>query len=210
MGCRSRSATPTRDEQRRHDLPPSRQHYPGARVDRARASGGEFAGPQAGIFFVVVHGWAFFSMPTCSHVHGPDHVNTRAQLSLAFEPGLTAKFRSVEDCLQHVVLTARGGVDAVAVKIDMAPSELTRRLHAHLAAKEGDPNNRPLRVSDMVHIITATGDLTPLYWLAEKFAADPESQRTSAMQQLAMLAPVFINLAEQAGIQLAVPTKRRR
>ena len=43
--------------------------------------------------------------------------------------------------------------------------------------------------------------------LAEKFLGDPEATRVAAMQQLAMLAPILVGLAEQAGI--AIPKAKR-
>jgi hypothetical protein len=137
------------------------------------------------------------------------HVKAAAQMNLSFEPGLTAQFRTLEDCVQHVVLTARGGVDAVATVIDMAPGELSRRLSAHSHAKEGDSNNRPLRVGDFIRIIEITGDHRPIFWLLERFLSDPEAQRTAAFQQLAMLAPLIAGLAEQAGVSIPKSKGRR-
>jgi len=133
-------------------------------------------------------------------------VTAHSQLALAFEPGLTARHRTLEDCLAAVVHNYRGGMEAVAASLDMSPSELSRRLNAHVQAKEGDVSNRPLRISDLIGIVTATGDYRPIYWLAEKFLRDPESQRSAAMQQMAQLAPMFLALAEQAGVQMK--TKR--
>lgn len=130
-------------------------------------------------------------------------------MSLAFEPGLTSRFSHLEDCVQHAVLTHRLGVDGVAAKMDMAPSELSRRLNAHLPAKEGDVSNRPLRVGDVVKIIAITGDHSPIHWLLEKFLSDPEAQRSAAINQLAMMAPVFLELAEQAGLQIPRAKVRR-
>lgn len=137
-------------------------------------------------------------------------MNGTAQLALSFEPGLTARFRTLEDLLQHVVLTHRLGVDGVAAKLDMAPSELSRRLNAHLTAKDENPSNRPLRVADFVGIVNVTEDHRPLFWLAEKFLSDPEAQRTAAIQQIGMLAPLFIALAEQAGLELPKTRPARR
>lgn len=57
-------------------------------------------------------------------------------------------------------------------------------------------------MADLVGIVKATGDLRPIYWLAESFMGDPASRRDAAVQQMAMLAPIFVTLAEQAGIQL--------
>lgn len=136
-------------------------------------------------------------------------MTTTAQMNLAFEPGLTARWRTLEDCVQYVVLNARGGVDTVAAALDMAPSELSRRLAAHTAAKEGDTNNRPLRVGDFIRIIEATGDHRPIFWLLERFMSDPEAQRTAALQQLAMLAPLVAGLAEQAGVTIPKARGRR-
>lgn len=129
-------------------------------------------------------------------------MNARTQLPLDFEPGLTARHRTLEDCIAAVVHGYRGGMDSVAATLDMSPSELSRRLNAHIQAKEGDVSNRPLRVADLVGIVKATGDMRPIYWLAESFMGDPDSRRDAAVQQLAMLAPIFVTLAEQAGIQL--------
>ena len=129
-------------------------------------------------------------------------MSSGSQLALAFEPGLTARHKTLEDCCAAVVHNCRTGVDGVAAHLDMAPSELSRRLNAHLQGKEGDTSNRPLRIADLIGIIEATGDYRPIYWLAEKFLQDPEVQRTSAMQQMAQLAPFFVALAEQAGVNL--------
>jgi hypothetical protein len=135
-------------------------------------------------------------------------VNGHTQLQLSFEPGLTARFRELEDCLQHVVMIQRGGVDAVAPHLNMAPSELSRRLNAHHAIKEGDPNNRPLRVQDFMGILEATNNDMPIYWLIEKRLRDPDAQRAAAAQQIALLAPMLLSLAEQAGIEIKGKARR--
>lgn len=133
---------------------------------------------------------------------------SRDQLSFAFEPGLTARYRVWEDVLAAAVHGYRGGVEAVAAHLDMAPSDLSKRLNSHLAAKEGDPHNRPLRAGDAFGIIECTGDLRPIQWLAEKFMRDPDAARTAAIQQLAQLAPVFMALVEQAGVQFTKAGRR--
>jgi hypothetical protein len=120
------------------------------------------------------------------------------QLQLSFEPGLTARHRTLEDCCTAVVHNARQGVEGVAAHLDIAPSELSRRLNAHARGHEHEANNRPLRVSDMLGIIEATGDYRPIYWLIEKFIRDPESTRTAAIQQLAHLMPIVQALIEQS------------
>lgn len=115
-----------------------------------------------------------------------------------FEPGLTALYREHEDCVAAVVHAFRGGVDAIAPALDMSPSELSRRLNAHLLAKEGDTSNRPLRDCDVVKIIAKTKDYRPIFWLVEKFLQDPETVRTTAIYTLAGLMPVIQTLVEQS------------
>lgn len=128
-------------------------------------------------------------------------MTAHSQLSLNFEPGLTAKFKRLEDVLLATVINYSGGLDKVASRMDMSPSELTRRLNAHVAAKEGDFNNRPLRVSDMSEIIDETRDYRAIFWLIEKFLRDPEAQRTQAINQLAAVMPAIQQLLEQAGLK---------
>lgn len=132
---------------------------------------------------------------------------TRGQLSLNFEPGLTARFKRLEDCIAHTVHNSREGVDGVASECDMGASELSRRLNAHLAAKEGDTNNRPLRVDDMVKTMQATKDYRPIYWQIEAFLQDPEAVRQMALLQIPQALEVLTALAAQAGVPLP-KTKR--
>lgn len=134
-------------------------------------------------------------------------MNTPGQFSLNFEVGLTTRFRRLEDCINHTVLNYSKGMEAVAGALDQSPSELSRRLNAHLAQKEGDTNNRPLRVADMIGTLDETKDYRPIFWLIERFLRDPEVQRTQAIHELAKVMPYVQALIEQAGVQ-AKTTKR--
>lgn len=134
-------------------------------------------------------------------------MNTHAQMPLNFEVGLTARFRRLEDCIGHTVLNYAKGMEAVAGALDQSPSELSRRLNAHLAQKEGDSNNRPLRVSDMVGTLQETKDYRPIFWLIESFLRDPEVQRTQAIHALAQVLPYVQTLVEQAGVQMKAAKK---
>lgn len=137
-------------------------------------------------------------------------MSSRSQLSLDFEPGLTARFRELEDCVLHVVITSRHGVDGIAAHLDMSPSELSRRLNAHTLAKEGDPSNRPLRVQDLFGIIEKTENPMPIHWLAEKFLGDPGARKEAAMQQLGMLVPLLATLIADSGMELPKVARARR
>lgn len=129
-------------------------------------------------------------------------MTAREQIPLNFEPGLTVRFRTLEDCCATVVHSFPGGVDVVAGHLDMAPSELSRRLNAHLPQHQGDTNNRPLRVCDMIGIIEKTRDLRPIHWLVEKFTSNPDFVKSQALQQLATFMPMLLALCEQSGIQM--------
>ena len=116
------------------------------------------------------------------------------QMNLTFEPGLTARFRSLREATAHTVYASRRGLASVAADLDMSPSELTKRLNADSA----EP--RPMRVDDLEAIIQATGDATPIYWLVEKYLRDPAAVRDQATAQIAALLPALIELANQAGV----------
>jgi hypothetical protein len=119
------------------------------------------------------------------------------QLNLDFQPGLTARFPRWEDTFVHIVYSHRKGLNGVASDLDMSPSELSKRLAWRPDQKE-EP--RPLRSIDIVGILEATGDPTPIYWLIEKFLRDPDVKRAEAINALAQLAPMIQTLAEQAGL----------
>lgn len=125
------------------------------------------------------------------------------QFHLNFEPGLTSRFKSLEDCIAHVVHNSRRGVDGVALDIDMGASELSRRLNAHLDAKAGDVSNRPLRVADLVGVMRSTKDYRPVHWLIEYFLQDPEAMRDLALQQIPQAVALLTSLAEAAGVPLS-------
>lgn len=137
-------------------------------------------------------------------------VERKRQLSLDFTPGLTAQFRTLEDLLANAVHRSRLGVEGVARELDMGASELTRRLNAHVAAKEGDVSNRPLRVADMLGIVKATGDHRPVHWLIETFLEDPDVKRAQAIDLISSMLPMLQSALEASGIAASAPAKGKR
>lgn len=131
------------------------------------------------------------------------------QLSLNFEPGLTARHRRLEDCVVHTVHNHREGVDGIASSLDMGGSELSRRLNAHLEATEGSANNRPLRVADLIGIMRSTKDYRPIYWLIEEFLQDPDARRDFALSQLPAALELLTAIAEQAGVAIPAGKGKR-
>lgn len=118
------------------------------------------------------------------------------QLSIDFEAGLTARFPSLEDCIHHAAYGYGKGVTALAAELDMGESELCKRLSAHHGDSEKE--KRPLRVKDFVAIVEKTGDLSPIYWLLEKYVQDPKAKQAGAVQQIANILPMLIELVQQA------------
>lgn len=115
------------------------------------------------------------------------------QAGLNFAPALTAQYPRLRDVLVAVVYGSRPGLKGVAAEIDVSPSELSRMLNVD----QSDP--RKLDVDDFVAILSATGDMRPLHWLAEKFTRSPEDVRAQAAEQLQALLPMIGTLIEQAG-----------
>lgn len=122
---------------------------------------------------------------------------TARQLSLDFQPGLTAQFRTLTQVCSAAVYSSKGGLSAVAADLDLAPSDLCRRL-----TEDGD---RPITVEHLSGIVASTKDYRPIYWLIEKFLQDPEAKRLQAIQQLAQAMPIIQALVEQSA-----PAKARR
>ena len=117
------------------------------------------------------------------------------QLTLDFTPGLTAQYRSLREVTAATVYASRKGVAGVAADIDMAPTDLTKRLNLD----GSEP--RPLRVDDFEGILASTNDYRPIYWLIERFLRDPDVVKQQAVSQLATLLPQLTELVRQAGIK---------
>lgn len=121
---------------------------------------------------------------------GVDRLTT-TQLSLDFQPGLAAQFKTLTQVCAAAVYASRGGLGAVAADLDIAPSDLCRRLT--------EDHDRPLTAEHVRGIIASTKDFRPIYWLVETFLQDPEARRLQAIHQLAQAMPAIQALLEQAG-----------
>ena len=126
------------------------------------------------------------------------------QLTLDFRPGLTQQFRTLRLATHAAVLNARGGVQAIAPAVDMSPSLLGRKL----SGNPDDPH-RTLDIDDWVEVVRASGDLTPIYWLVERFLPNCEQKRSAAIDQLTRLMPQVAALLEVAAPADAAKRQRR-
>lgn len=121
------------------------------------------------------------------------------QFTLDFAAGLTEKFPRWRDTFVHAVYGSRMGLNGVAAKLDMSPTDLSKRLSGN-----GD-EPRPLRDTDIIGIIDATQDFTPVYWLLERFLKDPDAKMAEARARLpGLVAMLEATLAAAEGTKLKV------
>ena len=119
------------------------------------------------------------------------------QMTLDFQPGLTERFAGVLDCVRQGAYTHRNPLKTIAADMDMSQSELSRKL----SGNHDDP--RRFSVEDLEKYLHATGDMTPIYFLVEKYLADHEAMQRRAMGELAKQLPdilALIKAATNAGI----------
>lgn len=102
----------------------------------------------------------------------------RRQLTLELEPGLTQRFRCVRDAVAQGVY--RRGLKITAGDLDMAPGNLSVAL--------GDDGVRHLSVDAFERYLQVTGDLTPLYYLVERYLGDQGAARAEALDQVLRVA----------------------
>lgn len=97
------------------------------------------------------------------------------QVVLNFEAGLVEAYPSLKELLAARVHQQAVQAKSIAADLDMSPSDLSRKL----ACSKGD-NKRNFCVNDLVRFIEVTEDLTPIYWLAERFLSVNEVERLRA------------------------------
>lgn len=115
---------------------------------------------------------------------------TSRQLTLEFTPGLTERFRFARDAVAQGVY--QRGLKETAGDIDWAPGNLSVAL--------GDEGTRKFGLDDFERYIEVTGDLTPLYFLVEKYLGDKSASRDQALAKAVDLLQGLPELLHQAGI----------
>ncbi len=118
-----------------------------------------------------------------------------SQMTLSFEPGLAERHLSLRDCMVQQVY--QRGHGRVAASLDMAPSKLTEKL----AGVDSSGKPRGMSLDEFERYIEKSGDLTPIYYLLDKFARDPGVAQQEALARLATLAETLPALLAAAGIQ---------
>lgn len=97
------------------------------------------------------------------------------QLTLELEPGLTERFSSVREVVAQGVY--QRGLKRVAAELDLSPGNLS-------VALSGD-GVRHLSVDALERYIVATGDVTPILYLAARYMDDDKTASTAAVLEQA-------------------------
>lgn len=117
---------------------------------------------------------------------------TAHQMTLDFQPGLAERHASALDCVRECVYTQRNPLKTIAADMDLSQSELSRKL-------SGNPDDsRRFTLDDLERFIAATGDVTPIYYLVEKYLEDDSVKQQRAMVELVKMAPQLAALVKQA------------
>lgn len=119
------------------------------------------------------------------------------QLSLSFQPGMSTVNRSLREHLAQQI--HRLGVKNVAGEIDASPSHLSEKL----AGCSSDGKPRDITVTELERYIERCKDLSPIYYLIDKFLSDPEMRREQALGQVTALLQQLPGLMAAAGLSTA-------
>lgn len=114
------------------------------------------------------------------------------QMTLDFEAGLVERFPSLLDCVRNGAYTNRNPLKTIAADMDISQSDLSRKL----AGNPDDP--RRFSVEDLERYIEKTGDVTPIYYMVEKYLQDEEHRQRRALSELAKQLPDILALVKAA------------
>lgn len=116
------------------------------------------------------------------------------QHSLNFEPGLAERWRTLKACVRERIYAHPKPLKTIAADMDYSESELSRKL----SENPNDPRN--FTVDDLEEYIRKTGDTTPILYLVDKYAVNPEAKRAYAAAELAKALPEILALAKQLNV----------
>jgi hypothetical protein len=119
------------------------------------------------------------------------------QMQLSFEPGLATKFRSLRRAVADVIY--RNGLDRCAIAADEGPGNFSKSLADR---QKGDSTARRFDLDALEAVLDETGDLTPIYYLVDKYLHDDAARKAAAMDKLTSMMPELVSLFRQAGVQL--------
>lgn len=112
------------------------------------------------------------------------------QMTLDFEPGLTERYTCLRDCVATGVY--QRGLSRVAIDLNESPGNLSNQL--------GEEPTRHMSIDKFERYLEKTGDLTPLYYLCERFLSDKQAKQAAAFSDLALMLAKMQPLMKQAGV----------
>lgn len=121
------------------------------------------------------------------------------QLTLSLDPGLTGRFRNLREAIAQGVY--QRGLKRIAGDLDMAPGNLSSAL--------ADDTQRNFSVDALELYIEKSGDLTPIYYLIERFLGDQTANQAEAMASLMTQLQTAVTALTQAGVAIPVPKAKR-
>lgn len=116
------------------------------------------------------------------------------QHTLNFEPGLSERWGSLKACVRERVYAHIKPLKTIAADMDLSQSELSRKL------ADNPDDQRNLSCDDLERYIEKSGDVTPIFYLIEKYAVSPDMKRAYAAAELAKALPGILALAKQLGV----------
>ena len=125
-----------------------------------------------------------------------------AQPTLSFDPSLTEQHRSLKECVAARIYSQRGGVTAVAGKLDVSPSHLSEVLGG------GGDRNRKFDLDELERYMSVYRDFEPIRYLCAKFLGDLGADQASAAERAREQIETLLLTLAQAGIQPKGPRRR--
>jgi hypothetical protein len=116
------------------------------------------------------------------------------QLTLEFEPHLTERFRSLKQCVATCIYRQRGGIGAVAGRLDMSPSHLSEVLGG------GGDRHRKFDLDELERYIETYHDFEPILYLCAKFLGDKHAEQSAAIKRLSETLTDMAELMAKAGV----------
>lgn len=112
-------------------------------------------------------------------------VSQGRQLTLNFESGLTDRHARLIDCVRECIIANAKPMKAIAADMDLSQSELSRRL------SHSEKDRRNFSIDDLETYIATQQDVTPIYFLIEKYLESSEHKKARALDVLSKLMPVL-------------------
>ena len=129
-------------------------------------------------------------------------MNEPTQLTLSFDPKLTEQFRSLKECVAQRMYCQRGGLRAVAGKLDLSPSHLSEVLGG------GGDRGRKFDLDELEAYMREFRDFEPIRYLCAKFLGDMGAEQASATQRVAEQLETLMQTLATAGISGKAVRKR--